>query len=128
MQIQNWGQFKDRFNHYIRNTFGLFTLRENTSFIHFDLDHFLARQVDNAQIDKPNSITQNEMLMSLSTFIDIEEANDNLTSAALTARVMNQLHYLIEKNYIQIHPFSQIKKDCKPPQLVVLVAAAAAAA
>ena len=128
MQIHNWPQFKVRFNYYIRNTIGLFSLLEDTSFIHFDLDHFLARQVYNAETGKNNSITQVEMLMSLSTFIDIEEANNNLTSVTLPRQVMKQLNYLIEKGFIQINPFSQIKKDCRPQELAVEGRGAAAAA
>lgn len=114
-----------RFNNYIRNTIGLFTLLEDTSFIHFDLDRFLDRQVTEGT---NNSITQVEMLMSLSTFIDIEEGNGNLTSAALTARAMIQFNYLIDRRFLEIHPFSQIKKDCKPVSLVIISTGAAAAA
>ena len=128
MQIYNWFDFKQRFNTYIRTTIGLFTLLEDTSFIHFDLDRFLDRQVNTALEGGRNSVTQVEMLMSLSTFIDIEESNNNLTSAALTARVMNQFNYLIEKRFLEIHPFSQIKKDCRPPSLTSATLAAAAAA
>lgn len=127
MQINTWPDFKQRFYNYIRNTIGLFTLLEDKSFIHFDLDRFLDRQVFNAQNDKRNSITQVEMLMSLSTFIDIEESNNNLTSAALNMRVMNQFNYLIDKQLIQLHPCSQIKKDCMPKPEIALDAAAAAA-
>ena len=125
MQIHTWPEFKMRFNNYIRNTIGLFTLLEDTSFIHFDLDRFLDRQVTEGT---NNSITQVEMLMSLSTFIDIEEGNGNLTSAALTARAMIQFNYLIDRRFLEIHPFSQIKKDCKPVSLVIISTGAAAAA
>ena len=125
MQIHTWPEFKMRFNNYIRNTIGLFTLLEDTSFIHFDLDRFLDRQVTEGT---NNSITQVEMLMSLSTFIDIEEGNVNLTSAALTARAMIQFNYLIDRRFLEIHPFSQIKKDCKPVSLVIISTGAAAAA
>lgn len=128
MQIHNWFDFKQRFNTYIRTTIGLFTLLEDTSFIHFDLDRFLDRQINTARTGGRNSVTQIEMLMSLSTFIDIEESNNNLTSAALTVRVMNQFNYLIEKHFLQIHPCSQIKKDCRPPLLTSVTTAAAAAA
>lgn len=125
MQIHTWSEFKQRFNNYIRNTIGLFTLLEDTSFIHFDLDRFLDRQVNGGT---NNSITQVEMLMSLSTFIDIEESNGNLTSAALTAQAMIQFNCLIERRFLEIHPSSQIKKDCKPVSLFLISPVSAAAA
>ena len=125
MQIHTWPEFKQRFNNYIRNTIGLFTLLVDTSFINFDLDRFLDRQVNGGT---NNSITQVEMLMSLSTFIDIEESNGNLTSSALTARAMIQFNYLIDRHFLEIHPSSQIKKDCKPVSLFPISTGAAAAA
>ena len=109
MPFTEWSSFKRGFNQYIRQTTGLFTLIEPTNLVYFDLDMFLARICERAgQL----SHTQVEMLMALSTFIDMKEAEGVFPFNIIPVRVILQLKNLIEKGLIQIFPFSIIKKGC----------------
>ena len=109
MPFTEWSSFKRGFNQYIRQTTGLFTLIEPTNLVYFDLDMFLARICERTE---QLSHTQIEMLMALSTYIDIKEAEMVFPFNIIPVRVIRQLKNLIEKGCIQIHPFSLIKKGC----------------
>jgi len=110
VKTMDWSIFKARFKHYIRNTVGLFTLLENTSFIYFDLDRFLVSQA--STINRPRSITQIEMLMSLATFIDILEMDENVELELIPSRVVLNLKALIASNLLRLVPYSRLKKKC----------------
>jgi hypothetical protein len=109
MPFTEWSSFKRGFNHYIRQTTGLFTLIDPSNLVYFDLDMFLARICERAG---ELSHTQVEMLMALSTYMDIKEAEAMFPFNIIPTRVILQLKNLIEKGLIQIHPFSLIKKGC----------------
>ena len=109
MPFTEWSSFKRGFNQYIRRTTGLFTLIDPSNLVYFDLDMFLARICERAG---ELSHTQAEMLMALSTYIDINEADAMFPFNIIPTRVILQFKNLIEKGWIQIHPFSVIKKGC----------------
>jgi hypothetical protein len=109
MPFTEWSSFKRGFNQYIRRTTGLFTLIDPSNLVYFDLDMFLARICERAG---ELSHTQVEMLMALSTYIDIKEAEAMFPFNIIPTRVILHLKNLIERDYIQIHPFSVIKKCC----------------
>jgi hypothetical protein len=106
----DWSDFKQRFKQYIRNTVGLFTLLENTSFVYFDLDRFLECQA--STIIRPRSVTQIEMLMSLATFIDIVESGENVELEPISHRVLLNLKALIAGDLLRLSPYSRLKKRC----------------
>jgi hypothetical protein len=106
----DWSDFKEMFKQYIRNTVGLFTLLENTSFVYFDLDRFLDSQA--YTIIRPRSVTQIEMLMSLATFIDIVESDENMVLEPISHRVLLNLKALIKGNLLKLSPYSRLKKQC----------------
>jgi hypothetical protein len=109
MPFTEWSSFKRGFNQYIRQTTGLFTLIDPSNLVYFDLDMFLTRICERTgQL----SHTQVEMLMALSTYIDIKEAEAMFPFNIIPTRVILHLKNLIEREYIQIHPFSLIKKGC----------------
>ena len=116
VKTMDWSIFKARFKHYIRNTVGLFTLLENTSFIYFDLDRFLVSQA--STINRPRSITQIEMLMSLATFIDILEMDENVELELIPSRVVLNLKALIASNLLRLVPYSRLKKKCMSTETV----------
>lgn len=106
----DWSAFKHRFKHYIRYTIGLFTLLENTSFIYFDLDKFLESQA--STINRPRSVTQIEMLMSLATFIDTVEMDENVELELIPNRVLLNLKALVLGDLLRLSPYSGLKKRC----------------
>ena len=101
-----WCRFNISFLKYIRETTGLFTLIENTSFPYFKLEQFLKRQCEG----RPLSTTQVEMLMALACFIDIQEYSGNISIEMFPPHIKKQFKTLIEKNYIQLNPYSIIRK------------------
>ena len=113
MIISDWIEFQLAFKMYIMNTEGLFTLKEPSSLIHFYLDAFLKRIEESIGNNGVNiSITQAEMLMALSTFIDIEESYETININILPHLIKLRFKKLIENNWIQLSPYSQIKKGC----------------
>ena len=106
----DWSSFKDRFKNYVRTTIGLFTLLENTSFIYFDLDKFLENQA--SSISRQRSITQNEMLMSLATFIDMVEMDENVEFQLIPNRILLHLKTLVKGDLLRLSPYSRLKKQC----------------
>jgi hypothetical protein len=106
----DWSVFKHRFKHYIRHTIGLFTLLENTSFVHFDLDRFLESQA--STINRPRSVTQIEMLMSLATFIDVLESYENMELDPISHKVLLNMKALIAGDLLRLNPYSRLKKRC----------------
>jgi hypothetical protein len=106
----DWSDFKEMFKQYIRNTVGLFTLLENTSFVYFDLDRFLDSQANT--INRPRSVTQIEMLMSLATFIHIVESDENTVLEPISHRVLLNLKALIAGDLLKLSPYSRLKKQC----------------
>ena len=113
MIISDWIEFQLAFKMYIMNTEGLFTLKDPRSLIHFYLDAFLKRIEESIGNNGVNiSITQAEMLMALSTFIDIEESYETININILPHLIKLRFKKLIENNWIQLSPYSQIKKGC----------------
>jgi hypothetical protein len=106
--ITDWTNFKEKFKEYILNTIGLFTINNPSSI--FNLDRFLIRQYEIVTNNKKISITQIEMLMALSTFIDIQENLQTININIFPKDVIFQLQSLIINNLIQLHPYSDIKK------------------
>jgi len=98
--INDWNEFKIEFLKYILNTIGLFTVYEPSPI--FNLDNFL-------KIKKIHTITQIEMLMSLSTFIEIVEGTQNLNIEIFPTAITIQLKSLILNNLLKLHPFSILK-------------------
>jgi hypothetical protein len=111
MSINNWGEFCKRFKSYIRDTTGLFIHLENVSFTYFNLNRFLEHQVNT--LNNKRSMTQIEMLMALSAFIDIQEAQGNLEAAIMPVIIMSYFNTLIEHKLLWISPYSEIKKGCR---------------
>ena len=107
--ITDWESFKNKFKEYILNTIGLFTIHNPISC--FNLDRFLLRQYESLINNKQISISQIEMLMALATFIDIQESKQTINIEIFPEEVIFQLQILIINNLLQIHPFSNIKKD-----------------
>ena len=107
--ITDWDSFKEVFQEYILNTIGLFTINNPSPL--FALDRFLIRIYDAFINNKNISTTQIEMLMALSTFIDIQENLKTINIKIFPRDVIFQLQLLIINNLIQLHPFSNIKKD-----------------
>jgi hypothetical protein len=107
--VYTWPDFKAEFMIYIRNTPGLFTLLEDTSFPSFDLDAFLTRQ---HRAFTRLTTTQIEMLMSLGCFIDIHEGLGHVTMDTFPALHRLQLKTLIQQNLVQLHPCSLVKRGC----------------
>jgi hypothetical protein len=98
--INDWNEFKIEFLKYILNTIGLFTVYEPSPI--FNLDNFL-------KIKKIHTITQIEMLMSLSTFIEIVEGTQNLELEIFPTAVIIQLKGLVLNNLLKLHQFSILK-------------------
>jgi len=109
MPFREWSDFKRGFNQYIRRTFGIFTLIDPANLIYFDLDKFMDSIYGR---DGALSISKVEMLMALSTFIDIKEAENAFTFNIIPHKTIIMLKNLIDKGLLQIHPFSTIKKEC----------------
>ena len=126
MPFQNWSAFKASFKTYIKNTIGLFTLADNNGFTYFELDYFLERQVDASSIQKKPTLTQIEMLMALSTFMDIHE--DNINMQIFSHKFMLFFKTLIEKKYIVLSPLSNLNKKFLTYLKDTIDASAAAAA
>ena len=98
--INDWDDFKVEFLNYILNTIGLFTVYEPSPI--FNLENFL-------RIKKLHTITQIEMLMSLSTFIEIIEGKQNLELEIFPTAIIIQLKGLILNNLLRLHPYSILK-------------------
>jgi len=107
--ITDWESFKNKFKEYILTTIGLFTIHNPSSI--FNLDRFFLRIHDNIINNKKISTTQIEMLMALSTFIDIQESLQLINIEIFSKDIIIQLHTLIINNLIQLHPLSDIKKN-----------------
>jgi len=105
--ITNWISFQTKFKTYAK-TPGLFTLYNTESLPYFQLEAFL----DKCNSINKYSLTQTEMLVALSTFIDIQEMDGFLNFDIFPRKIVLILRSLIEKNLIQLHPFSKIKKSC----------------
>ena len=108
--MRSWESFKATFNLYAKNTIGLFTVFDTKSLCYFKLDYFLEKC--DIMNEKPFSLTQIEMLMALSTFIEIQEANGTLEFEIFPVKIIRIMRSLIEKNILRLHPFSIIKKRC----------------
>jgi hypothetical protein len=108
--ITDWGHLKDDFHQYIRTTTGLFTLIHPEHLQYFNLDRFLERMTEKPD---PLSLSQLEMIMSLATFLTNHEMNNTLSFRILPRRVRLQFKTLIERNVLQLCPFSKIKKACR---------------
>ena len=117
--ITDWNCFKNNFKDYILNTIGLFTINNPTPL--FALDRFLIRIYDAFINNKNISTTQIEMLMALSTFIDIQENLKTINIEIFPKDVIFQLQPLIINNLIQLHPLSNIKKDIMNYQYKFLI-------
>ena len=98
--IIDWNDFKIEFLNYILKTIGLFTVYEPSPI--FNLENFL-------KIKKIHTITQIEMLMSLSTFIEIVEGQQNLNIEIFPTAIIIQFKSLILNNLLKLHPFSILK-------------------
>lgn len=107
--ITDWTVLKGAFYHYIQTTTGLFTLINPRDLQYFNLDGFLERMIE---ISNPLSLSQVEMIMSLATFLIHHECNKTLNSKILPKKVRLQFKALIERNVLQLNPFSQVKKTC----------------
>ena len=107
--VTDWTSFKDKFKIYIVNTIGLFTI--NTPTQCFDLDRFLIRQYESVINNKQIRIQQIEMLMALSTFIDILESEQKIDINIFSKETILYLNVLIDTKYLQKNPFSNIIKN-----------------
>lgn len=107
--ITDWKSFKNKFKEYILNTIGLFTIHNPS--LDFNLDRFLLRQNESLINNKEMSISQLEMLMAIATFIDIQETKQIINIEIFPKEIIFQLQTLLINNLLQIHPFSNIKKD-----------------
>jgi len=128
--MHSWNSFKAAFKHYIMTTTGVFTLHEGSNFRYFDLDSFLERQVTN--LDRPLSVTHVEMLMALSCFIDIQESANTINAGTFGHTGRLRLKTLMERDFVRLSPFSQVKKDIMnyvpyTPAIVTLATCASAA-
>lgn len=113
MIISDWIEFQIAFKMYIMHTTGIFTLKTPESLLHFSLDAFLKRIEESILNNRLNiTLTQAEMLMALSTFIDIEESYESIHINVLPTIIKLCFKKLIEKNWIQLSPYSQIKNGC----------------
>jgi len=108
MAINNWASFKRLFKKYISSTVGIFTLITETDFTYFDLDRFLEMRASTTNI----TMTQIEMLMALSTFIEIQEFINAVNFDIIPGPTKRQLKVLIEKDHLRLHPFSKLKRQC----------------
>jgi hypothetical protein len=107
--ITDWESFKNKFKEYILTTIGLFTIHNPSSI--FNLDRFFVRIHDNIINNKKISTTQIEMLMALSTFIDILESKQKIDINIFSKETIIYLNVFIDTKYLQINPFSDIIKD-----------------
>ena len=107
--VTDWTSFKEEFKIYIITTVGLFT--NSTPQICFDLDRFLIRQYNSILSKNKLGLSQIEMLMALSTFIDILESKQKIDVNIFTKDIIIYLNVLIDTKHIQINPFSNIFKE-----------------
>lgn len=107
MAFQDWLAFKKAFKNYIRTTIGLFTLLDNTSFTHFELDYFLERQANSNRVP---TVLHIEMLMALSSFMDIEEGN--IHTNILPHKIKLFVKDLINRDLLLLNPYSKVKSEC----------------
>ena len=107
--VTDWTSFKEEFKIYIITTVGLFTY--STPQICFDLDRFLQRQYNSLLTKNKLGLSQIEMLMALSTFIDILESKQKIDVNIFTKDIIIYLNVLIDTKHIQINPFSNIFKE-----------------
>ena len=107
--VTDWTSFKEEFKIYIITTVGLFTY--STPQICFDLDRFLLRQYNSLLIKNKLGLSQIEMLMALSTFIDILESKQKIDVNIFSKDIIIYLNVLIDTKHIQINPFSNIFKE-----------------
>ena len=108
--MRSWESFKGTFNLYAKNTSGLFSIFDTNSLCYFKLDYFLEKC--DIMNEKPFSLTQIEMLMALSTFIEIQEVNGTLEFEIFPVKIIRIMRSLIEKNILRLHPRSLVKQRC----------------
>jgi len=107
--VTDWTSFKEEFKVYILTTVGLFTYSKPQ--ICFDLDRFLFKQYNNVLSKSKLGLSQIEMLMALSTFIDILESKQKIDVNIFSKDIIIYLNVLIDTKHIQINPFSNIFKE-----------------
>lgn len=108
--MESWASFKSMFKIYAKNTIGLFTKFDTNSLCYFELDYFLEKC--DIMNEKPFSLRQIEMLMALSTFIEIQEVNGDLDFEIFPAKIIRIMRSLIEKNILRLHPLSSLRQKC----------------
>lgn len=108
--MRSWADFKSIFKAYAKNTTGLFSKFDTNSLCYFELDYFLEKC--DIMNEKPFSVTQVEMSMALSTFIEIQEANGTLDFNIIPGKIMRIMRSLIEKKILNLHPSSILKEEC----------------
>ena len=108
--MRSWESFKNTFNLYAKNTPGLFSIFDTTSLCYFKLDYFLEKC--DIMNEKPFSLTQIEMLMALSTFIEIQEVNGDLEFEIFPGKIIRIMRSLIQKNILHLHPLSSLREEC----------------
>jgi hypothetical protein len=105
----DWHNFNNEFKNYILNTIGLFTINQPQSC--FNLERFLERRYICAINNNKIHISQYEMLMALSVFIDIQENNQNINVETFPKNILLYLETLIQKNHLQLNPLSNLKNE-----------------
>jgi len=110
--IMQYEEFKQSFSRYITETTGIFTQSESIYPRCFSLDRFLERQSISIARGIPPSMTQMEMTMALSTFIDIMEGNQQIALHIFPEKTILELKALIQYRMIQLSPYSLIRKGC----------------
>jgi len=108
--MQSWNHFKTQFKNYVKTTSDLFTSFDINSLRYFELDYFLEKC--DIMKEKPFSLTQYEMLLALSKFIDIQEQSCVIDFEIIPSQIVQFLRSLIQKNLLQLHPESLIKQKC----------------
>lgn len=82
---------------------------DTNSLCYFKLDYFLEKC--DIMNEKPFSLTQIEMLMALSTFIEIQESNGALEFEIFPAKIIRVMRSLIEKKILRLHPLSSLRQE-----------------
>jgi len=111
MDIGDWDTFQDKFKQYITQTTGLFTLHEPEFFQHLYVPAFLDRILQGINDNKKLSVTQIEVIMALSSFIDIIESIIAININIFPINVQVQIKTLIERGLIQLPPYSSIRYE-----------------
>lgn len=108
--MRSWADFKTMFKAYAKNTNGLFSKFDTSSLCYFELDYFLEKC--DIMNEKPFSLTQIEMMMALSSFIQIQEDNEDFDFEIIPGKIIRIMRSLIEKRILHLHPLSIVKREC----------------